>query len=121
MERRQPLCSRDDRVRGRCDRGRFGQILRGRLGSQPRVHWPNIHLRAGRVALCFSERMSFFVDLGDGRYRATERTTGPWDPRHQHAGPPSALLTGTLERTAPRDDMVLAWITVEMMGAERAS
>ena len=32
---------------------------------------------------------AFFVPLGDGRYRATERTSGPWDPRHQHAGPPS--------------------------------
>ena len=38
--------------------------------------------------------MSFYVALGDGRYRATERTSGPWDARHQHAGPPSALLLG---------------------------
>lgn len=60
---------------------------------------------------------AFFVPLGDGRYRATERTTGPWDPRHQHAGPPSALLTGLLERTSPRDDMALARITVEILGA----
>ena len=62
-------------------------------------------------------KSSFFVPLGDGRYRATERTSGPWDPRHQHAGPPSALLTGLLERTAPRDDMVLARVTVEILGA----
>ena len=61
--------------------------------------------------------MSFFVALGDGRYRTTERTSGPWDPRHQHAGPPAALLTGLLERTAPRDDMVLARVTVEILGA----
>jgi hypothetical protein len=61
--------------------------------------------------------MSFFIPLGDGRYRATERTSGPWDPRHQHAGPPSALLTGLLERTAPRDDMVLARVTIEILGA----
>ena len=60
---------------------------------------------------------AFFVPLGDGRYRATERTSGPWDPRHQHAGPPSALLTGLLERTAPREDMVLARVTVEILGA----
>ena len=60
---------------------------------------------------------AFFVPLGDGRFRATERTSGPWDPRHQHAGPPSALLTGLLERTAPRDDMVLARVTVEILGA----
>jgi hypothetical protein len=61
--------------------------------------------------------VSFFVPLGDGRYRATERTSGPWDPRNQHAGPPSALLTGVLEQTAPRDDMVLARVTVEILGA----
>jgi hypothetical protein len=60
---------------------------------------------------------AFFEPLGDGRYRATERTSGPWDPRHQHAGPPSALLTGLLERTAPREDMVLARVTVEILGA----
>jgi hypothetical protein len=34
-----------------------------------------------------------------------------------HAGPPSALLTGLLERTAPREDMVLARVTVEILGA----
>jgi hypothetical protein len=60
---------------------------------------------------------AFFVPLGDGRYAATQRTSGPWDPRHQHAGPPAALLTGLLERTAPRDDMVLARVTVEILGA----
>jgi hypothetical protein len=60
---------------------------------------------------------AFFEPLGGGRYRATERTSGPWDPRHQHAGPPSALLTGLLERTAPRADMTLARVTVEILGA----
>ncbi len=61
--------------------------------------------------------MSFFVELGPGRYRATERTMGPWDARHQLAGPPSALLLGALERTEPRPEMVLARITVEILGA----
>ena len=60
---------------------------------------------------------AFFIALGDGRYRATERTSGPWDARHQHAGPPSALLLGALERTEPRDEMALARITVEILGA----
>jgi len=60
---------------------------------------------------------AFFESLGGGRYRATERTSGPWDARHQHAGPPSALLTGHLERTEPRDEMVLARVTVEILGA----
>jgi hypothetical protein len=60
---------------------------------------------------------AFFVPLGGGRYRATERTSGPWDPRHQHAGPPSALLTGALEATEPRPEMFLARVTVEILGA----
>jgi Thioesterase-like superfamily len=61
--------------------------------------------------------VSFFVALGGGRFRATARTEGPWDPRHQHAGPPSALLAGELARCAPRPEMVLARLTVEILGA----
>jgi hypothetical protein len=60
---------------------------------------------------------AFYVELGDGRYQATERTSGPWDPRHQHAGPPSALLLGALERTESREEMAIARITVEILGA----
>jgi hypothetical protein len=59
---------------------------------------------------------AFYIALGDGRYQATERTSGPWDPRHQHAGPPSALLLGALERTAPRAEMAVARLTVEILG-----
>jgi acyl-Coa thioesterase superfamily protein/acyl-CoA thioesterase superfamily protein len=55
---------------------------------------------------------AFFVPVGNGRFRATEHTTGPWDPRHQHAGPPSALLAGALDTRA---DMVLARITLEIL------
>ena len=35
---------------------------------------------------------AFFEPLGGDRYRATRHTRGPWDPAHQHAGPPAALL-----------------------------
>jgi len=59
---------------------------------------------------------AFFLPRGEGRYLATDRTAGPWDPRHQHAGPPSALLVGALERTEPREGMVLARVTVEILG-----
>jgi hypothetical protein len=59
---------------------------------------------------------AFFNPLGHGRFEATERTTGPWDPRHQHAGPPSALLAGELEAALPRDDMTIARVTVEILG-----
>jgi hypothetical protein len=56
--------------------------------------------------------MSFFLPLGNGRFAATEHTAGPWDPAHQHAGPPSALLAGALD---DRDDMVVARITLEIL------
>ena len=60
---------------------------------------------------------SFFVPLGDDRWQATAHTTGPWDPRFQHGGPPSALLGRAVERCSPRDDMVVARVTVEILGA----
>jgi hypothetical protein len=60
---------------------------------------------------------SFFTELGDGRYLATEHTVGPWDPRFQHGGPPSALLGRALEQVAPRADVMVARVTVEILGA----
>jgi len=59
---------------------------------------------------------SFYVPLGDDRWRGTVHTTGPWDPRFQHGGPPSALLGRAVERCSPRDDMVVARATVELLG-----
>ena len=61
--------------------------------------------------------MAFYQDLGDGRFASTVHTTGPWDPGSQHGGPPSALLGRALERVAPRDDLVVARVTVEILGA----
>lgn len=43
--------------------------------------------------------MAMYVPLGAGRYRASEHTQGPWDPRQQHLGPVTALLVHELERT----------------------
>nr|WP_232794352.1 MULTISPECIES: thioesterase family protein [Pseudofrankia] len=59
---------------------------------------------------------SLYVDLGDGRWLATEHTAGPWDPAAQHGGPPSALLVRAVERTAPRPDMMIARFTTELLG-----
>lgn len=41
---------------------------------------------------------SFYEPRGDGEFAATELTRGPWDPRHQHAGPPAALVGREIER-----------------------
>ena len=38
--------------------------------------------------------------LGDGSFRASALTQGPWSPEHQHAGPPSALICRAIERAA---------------------
>jgi len=57
------------------------------------------------------------VPAGEGRWRATEHTKGPWDPGAQHGGPPSALLGREMERCAPRDDMFIARFTCEILGA----
>jgi hypothetical protein len=59
---------------------------------------------------------AFYLPLGDDVYRSTEHTVGPWSPDNQHMGPPSALLTGHLERSAPAADSVLTRVTVEILG-----
>jgi hypothetical protein len=51
-----------------------------------------------------------------GRYRSTGHTVGPWDPHHQHAGPPTALLAramGKLGHTPPAG--LLARLTAEIL------
>jgi hypothetical protein len=59
---------------------------------------------------------AFFLPLGDGRWRATGHTTGPWDERFQHGGPPSALLGRAIEQVERRDDVLVARMTVEILG-----
>jgi Thioesterase-like superfamily len=58
---------------------------------------------------------SFYVPLGDGLWAATVHTTGPWDAGAQHGGPPSALLGRAMQRCQPRDDMIIARFTCEIL------
>jgi hypothetical protein len=60
---------------------------------------------------------SFFLPRADGRYQATEHTSGPWDPRLQHAGPPAALIGRALESCEPRPEMVISRLTFEILHA----
>jgi hypothetical protein len=60
---------------------------------------------------------AFFLPRADGRYDATEHTSGPWDPRLQHAGPPAALIGRALERCEPRPEMVISRLTFEILHA----
>ena len=58
---------------------------------------------------------SFYLREGDALV-ATALTIGPWSPRHQHGGPPSALLARGLERFG--DDaaaFLLSRVTLEFL------
>lgn len=41
-----------------------------------------------------------FAEQGDGSFRASGLTRGPWHPDHEHAGPPTALVMRAIERVA---------------------
>ncbi len=43
---------------------------------------------------------SAYLPAGDGTWRSSELTRGPWHPEHQHAGPPIALVARQIERAA---------------------
>lgn len=58
---------------------------------------------------------AFFEPLGPGRYRAGERTLGPWGGGNQHGGPPCALIGRELERHEPRDGMHIVRFTAEIL------
>jgi hypothetical protein len=60
---------------------------------------------------------TFYVPLGEDRWLATVHTTGPWDERAQHGGPPGALLARAMQHCEPRDDMVVARVTTEILSS----
>lgn len=43
---------------------------------------------------------SAYVALANGSYASSGLTRGPWDPDHQHGGPPIALVARAIERAA---------------------
>lgn len=57
-----------------------------------------------------------FVALEDGAFRATELTRGPWNPEHQHAGPPIALVARAIEKAAAALDLThVARLTANLL------
>jgi Acyl-CoA thioesterase C-terminal domain/Acyl-CoA thioesterase N-terminal domain len=59
---------------------------------------------------------AFYVPVGDGRYRSTEHTVGPWDRRSQHGGPPAALLARAMEAESPSWPATFVRVTVDILG-----
>ncbi len=58
---------------------------------------------------------SAFEPLGGNLYRATALTRGPWDPAHQHAGPPIALVAREIERAALPEFTHIARMTANLL------
>jgi hypothetical protein len=57
-----------------------------------------------------------YEDLGGGAFRASLLTQGPWNPEHQHAGPPSALIARAVERAAAPEGLThLGRLTVNLL------
>jgi hypothetical protein len=54
-----------------------------------------------------------FYMRDEDSFVATVHTRGPWSPRHQHGGPPSALLARAIQAAAP--DFVIARMTVDFL------
>ena len=55
---------------------------------------------------------AFYIPDGE-RYVATEHTRGPWSAKHQHGGPPSALIAHAVEASAP--GFAIARMTVDFL------
>lgn len=59
---------------------------------------------------------AFWVPEGEEIFRATIHTQGPWNPQFQHGGPPAALLVRQMEQCSPRPEMVLARVSIDILG-----
>lgn len=57
---------------------------------------------------------SFYTPDEEG-WLPSELTIGPWDARHQHGGPPTALLIREVERFKGSEDFVLARASFELL------
>lgn len=59
---------------------------------------------------------SAYAPLPEGGYQASELTRGPWDPAHQHAGPPVALVCRAIEHAAHEHGLThLARLTANLL------
>ncbi len=59
---------------------------------------------------------SYYQPLGGGLYQPTSHIEGVWNPEEQHMGPVSGLLAHALETHEPREDLVLARISYDILG-----
>ncbi len=58
---------------------------------------------------------AFYEASGERGFVATELTRGPWDPGHQHAGPPAALLGRAIESHEEAEGFQLGRIVFDVL------
>ncbi|NJC22220.1 hypothetical protein BJ994_001296 [Arthrobacter pigmenti] len=59
---------------------------------------------------------SYYRNLGNGRYEATIHAQGAWNDHEQHMAPGSGLLAHCLEHFEPRENLLMARISYEILG-----
>lgn len=59
---------------------------------------------------------SYYVDLGDHRYRPTVHVQGAWRDTEQHMAPVAGLLAHVIETHHPRPELQLCRLTYEILG-----
>lgn len=70
----------------------------------------------GGVARVVPGVAAAYIARGDGVLESLELTRGPWDPGHQHAGPPSAAIARAIEAAAAGHGLDhLARLTVNLL------
>jgi hypothetical protein len=60
---------------------------------------------------------ALFIPEGDGIFRPTELTRGPWSDDAQHGGPVAALLAGAVEQLESERDLQVVRLTFEFLRA----
>ena len=58
----------------------------------------------------------YYRQTGEGTYRSTVHAQGAWNPHEQHMAPATGVLVHELERFAPREDMRMARISLDIHG-----
>jgi hypothetical protein len=59
---------------------------------------------------------AFYIPAGEGAYDSTGLTRGPWNPDHQHAGPPAALLARAIEQASAIDGGQTVRLSYDILG-----
>ncbi len=60
--------------------------------------------------------VGYFTRLAEGRYLATELTSGAWSVSEQHISPMGGLITAEIERAAGPDGKVLGRLGMDILG-----